>query len=189
MELRDALESSFREFDRRLDTVEPTQWTLDTPCEGWTVRELVDHVWFGCMAYLRFFEGSSYRQVVAGRPPTLAPAVAAEKYRTDAAALVTLLRAPGSLEREVRYPTREHTTGADLLVFRMWDNLMHAWDLAQALHIDDHLDDEVVALSYELILPHLDMYRDTGHLADPQPLRSGNATTQARLLRLSGRTG
>jgi hypothetical protein len=113
MELLEALESSFGEFDRRLDTVEPTQWTLETPCEWWTVCDLVDHMWFGCMAYLRFFEGSSYRHQLADRPPTLTPEIAAEKYRADAAALVTLLRAPGSLERKVHYPTRSHTTGAE----------------------------------------------------------------------------
>jgi uncharacterized protein (TIGR03086 family) len=34
-------------FNARLRLVEAEQWDLPTPCEGWTVRDLVDHVQWG----------------------------------------------------------------------------------------------------------------------------------------------
>jgi uncharacterized protein (TIGR03086 family) len=189
MDLLDALDMSFREFDQRLDAVEPPQWGLGTPCEGWSICDLVDHMWFGCMAHLRFFEGVPYRQLIAERPPTLSPETVGDQYRSVAAELVDLLRRPGSLEREVRYPGRRDTKGSHIAVFRLWDNVVHTWDLASALGTDATIDEVLVAFTMEQIAPHLDMYRSLGAVAQPSEVEAADCSLQSRLLRLSGRVG
>jgi diacylglycerol O-acyltransferase / wax synthase len=40
----ESLDRTRSEFDRRLRAVEPGEWSLETPCAGWTVRDLVNHV-------------------------------------------------------------------------------------------------------------------------------------------------
>lgn len=166
MDSLDALDMSFEEFDRRLAAVEPRQWALATPCEGWSVCDLVDHMWFGCMAYVEFFEGLTYRQVLTERPPTLTPAVVADQYRVAASSLVDVFRRPGALATEIQYPRRSHTTGTDLAVFRLFDNVVHTWDLAHALGVDEHIDEELVALTYEQVIPHIEFYRSLGALTE-----------------------
>src|SRR5258706_1452765 len=42
-----ALDVARQEFGRRLREVGPGDWDRPTPCEGWTVRDLVVHVLVG----------------------------------------------------------------------------------------------------------------------------------------------
>ena len=109
MDLLDALDRSFDEFDRRLAIVDPGAWASPTPCDGWTVRELVDHMWFGCHVYVELFGGRTYWQVLEERPPTLTADAAVGQYRQTVERLVEQFRRPGALEQDVRYQMRQHT--------------------------------------------------------------------------------
>ena len=72
------------------------------------------------------------------------------------------------------------------MIFRLFDNVVHTWDLARSLGGDEHVDDQLVDLTYEQILPHLALWRDAGHMAQALPVADIDST-QTRLLRLCGR--
>jgi uncharacterized protein (TIGR03083 family) len=55
----ESLDRARSEFDRRLRAVEPGEWSLETPCEGWTVRDLVNHVVGGNRMAVALLAGSS----------------------------------------------------------------------------------------------------------------------------------
>ena len=44
MELIDALERATEAYEQRLVAVDPRQWGQASACDGWTVKDLADHV-------------------------------------------------------------------------------------------------------------------------------------------------
>ncbi|WP_179201761.1 TIGR03086 family metal-binding protein [Streptomyces caniscabiei] len=106
----------------------PDRFGLPTPCEGWTVRDLLDHlVW----------ENIIWGGLAQGTPPTAGHAddhlgddhVAA--FETAAATARAAFRQPGLLERSVG-PAPGRRVVEQLLV----ELLVHGWDLATALGRD-----------------------------------------------------
>jgi uncharacterized protein (TIGR03083 family) len=65
MDAIEAIEVSQVEFERRLCAVRDDQWSLPTPCEKWTVRELVSHVVAGARTYLALLDGCSREEAAA----------------------------------------------------------------------------------------------------------------------------
>jgi hypothetical protein len=54
-----SLDGAHVEVRRRLEPVRGDQWDLPTPCEGWSVRDLVQHLAVGA---------TMARQILAGEP-------------------------------------------------------------------------------------------------------------------------
>jgi uncharacterized damage-inducible protein DinB len=46
-------------FEGRLRAVRPGQWSWPTPCTGWTVRDLVNHMTQGNLSYTRLLQGGT----------------------------------------------------------------------------------------------------------------------------------
>lgn len=59
MERLEALPKVQAGFERRLAEVWPEQWSAPTPCDEWTVRDLVNHVVVGARMYKAMLEGCS----------------------------------------------------------------------------------------------------------------------------------
>jgi uncharacterized protein (TIGR03086 family) len=77
----------------------------------------------------------------------------------------------------------------DYLRERTADLLIHAWDLADAIGVDDRLDEEAVVAVYEWAKPHEDRFRKTPLHFDTPVVPEAGADLQSRLLGLFGRTG
>ena len=111
-----------------IGSVQPGQWSAPTPCTDWTVRRLVDHL----IGMNRVFVALLLGEPVPVRPP--ADHVEADPvgaYRHSAATLQAVFGQPGVLDRT--YPGPLGTvTGAERLQIRLYDLLVHGWDLAQA---------------------------------------------------------
>jgi hypothetical protein len=78
-------------------------------------------------------------------------------------------------------------TGAQLLALRVLDMTVYAWDVAQALGVDDTLDHAAINFS----LAHADeveRLRIHGVFATPSVPLSADASPLERLLHLTGRT-
>lgn len=120
-------------FQATLANVGDDQWGLTTPCEGWTVADLVDHV----------IGGNGWVQGLAGRAPVEVP-------EDDKAAAVALsadgaqatFAADDGLTRMFELPFGT-MPGAAFIGLRTNDVFTHAWDLAKATGQSTDLDTEL----------------------------------------------
>jgi uncharacterized protein (TIGR03086 family) len=126
-----------------ISNIRADQWSAPTPCPGWTVRQVVNHL----IGMNRVFAA-----LLAGQPPPPRPSAdhteddPAGAFRDSAAALQTAFGRPGVLERAYQGPLGT-ATGAERLKIRLYDLLAHGWDLAQATEQPADLPDDLAAQS------------------------------------------
>lgn len=105
-----------------------TAWETATPCEGWDVRDLVEHL----VVTQRDFLAGHDLQVP---PVSLTDPAAAWAEHTGA--VQTLLEDPTVGPREYDGHFGRTTVAATMATFYGWDLLVHRWDLARALGADE----------------------------------------------------
>ncbi|MFC4560560.1 TIGR03086 family metal-binding protein [Nocardiopsis mangrovi] len=123
-----------------VEAVEEEQWSAPTPCTGWDVRELVEHLVTGQRAFAAVMGAEPPLPALDADP---APEALQEVFRTSAAALVAAFQGPGALERTVQAPVGE-VPGAVALSLQTLEHLVHGWDLAQAIGQKALFDDATV---------------------------------------------
>ena len=183
-DLTDLFRRGVAEFDRRVQAITGDQWSNDTPCTEWNVRELVNHVaaedlWTPPLLAGRTLEevGDRFDGDVLGDDPAAVWAAA----RDDAVAVVA----------DVDPVRRVHTTMGDIpaseyIAQLFADHVVHAWDLARGIGADATLDGELVAHTERMARPHEEMMRSSGVFGDRvQP--PAETDPQTRLLALYGR--
>ena len=175
------------EFDRRVQRVDATQWERPTPCAGWDVRELVDHIVTEQLWAPHLLAGATMEEVgdrfegdVLGDDPLATWEQAARAAREA-------FTAPGALDGHVHttmgeLPTSEYTRQMTM------DLAIHGWDLARAIGDDERLDPELVAALHEVWAPRADTLADSGLFAPPVEV-GGEDDLQVRLLAALGRDG
>ena len=173
------------EFGSRVQQIGDHQWAAATPDEGWSVRDLVNHIVGECLWAPPLLAGSTIAEVgdrfdgdVLGAQPKLTWAAAS-------AGAVQAVEADGAMDRTVHlsfgdFPGREYT----LQLFA--DHLIHAWDLARAIGADERLDTELVASCATWFGAVEDAYRSAGAIAARPPV-PGDADAQTLLLARFGR--
>jgi uncharacterized protein (TIGR03086 family) len=170
--------------------VRADQWDLPTPCEQWSVRQLVNHVVGGNRLFTRVLSGRPLppreqlgqraHQDQLGDDPAAA-------FRTSADELLAAFRAPGVLEREHTVPAAT-LPGPAVVHLRTVEILVHGWDLARAtgqpVPFPDELVEPEIAFS-EQLLPRLPEGRQP---FAPSRTATGDAPAIDRLAALLGRT-
>lgn len=165
--------------------VRPEHLGLPTPCEGWDVRDLLQHVVAGNLWVRPLVEGNTIDEVgdaydgdVLGDDPAGAyerssvdaDAAFSTPGATDAACAVSYGPIPGSMYARHRFV----------------DVLIHGWDLATAIGAVTALDPELVAACWDAIEPEMEMIRGSGAFGVQQELPP-DGDPQARLLAALGR--
>lgn len=161
------------------------QWSLATPCEPWTVRELLNHVvsgnwWAAELALGRTIEevGDRLDGDVLGDDPL-------EAYTESAAAADAVFRRPDAMEAPcaVSYGP---VPGAVYCGHRFIDVLVHGWDLAVATGQDRSLPPDLVDACLEVVEPQIELLAGSGLFrTDVRP--GPGAGPQERLLAMLGR--
>ena len=174
-----------QEFGRRVHLVRPDQWGCATPCTDWQVHGLVNHLVVEQLWVPPLLAGQTIAEVgdsfdgdQLGRDPIGA-------WDDASAAAHAALVEPGALDRIVHlsYGDRPAHEYAMELTF---DLVVHAWDLARALGVDENLDPELVDQVYEMAESQADLLAGSGLFAPPVPV-AGDADKQSRLIGLTGR--
>lgn len=132
------------EFARRLRLVGPDDWRRPTPCSGWDVRALVNHVIGGNVRYQLLLSGAPTEQVEATRTVDHLGDDALASFLGTAKIVVETSQENGALARIAHHATGDRT-GRELLSMRILDATIHGWDLARAIGADETLDEDVVA--------------------------------------------
>ncbi len=182
-----SLDRAHAEVRRRLELVSAQQWDLPTPCEGWSVRDLVEHMAVGATMSRQLLAGEQWTREMVVEEVSSAPDLKGEwEWRT--AEERAGFRAPGALDRTVSHPVMGDIPCSRFLGMRVGDALLHAWDLARAVSADEQLDPELVAEIWASMSPMAGFIAKSGFFGSgPSGDVGQDAPLQTRLLDLSGR--
>jgi uncharacterized protein (TIGR03086 family) len=129
-------------FDLRVRAVGEDQWTLVTPCDEWTVRELVNHVvwtqrWTPSLIgrSAPADAGKSFEGDLLGDDPVAAWAYA------EAATREAVRQA--DLDQKISTPYGEMSVD-EFLALATAEVCIHTWDLARSVGADETLDPDLV---------------------------------------------
>lgn len=175
------------EFERRITGLAPAQLGRPSPCEEWTVRDLISHVVGESILSVRLLHGADAEVAVLGLDGDILGADAPAAFATAAAAERAAFREPGAMGRTVQHPAMD-MPGAQLLGFRIGGLTLHAWDLARGSGGDETLDLELVEAVWAQLSPMAPFMAQTGVFgAGPSGMIGQDAPLQVRLLDLTGR--
>lgn len=158
-----------------------------TPCTGWTVRDVLNHMGHSARTIIDIARGGPFADPAGpgedrvGDDP-VAGWADIERWMVDT------FSDPDVLALEMDHPARR-IDGADVLVILAFDHMIHAWDLLSATGQDvSLLSPESVEWVWGQVdsgrIEIVDSQRDTGRFGPAQP-EAG--TTLEQLLRYSGR--
>lgn len=173
------------EFERAVSELPADAWERQTPAQI-TVREMVTHVVGGNRLSVDLLNGVDRRQALArladdqlGDDPV---AAAAESAEQQASAFIGT-----SPDRPVDGPGGE-VPASTLLLFRLIDLVVHAWDVRRGAGLDESLDPAAVEGLWALVEPRLPELLPYGAYGDgPSGTVTDDASTQLRLLDALGR--
>ena len=165
------------------------QWNAPTPCPEWDVRALVGHMVLGHRLFAGILRGEA--TVTAGAlDPGPADALGedpAGAYRDAAGSLLAAFGQPGVLGRTFEVPVGP-VPGIVAVHLRIVEELVHGWDLAQAIGGQPRFPDDVVERAVEFTRVKLaDVPPERSPFAPPRPV-SDLAPPIDRLAALLGRT-
>ncbi|HEX3814934.1 MAG TPA: TIGR03086 family metal-binding protein [Mycobacteriales bacterium] len=173
------------EFERRVRRVSARQWQDPTPCSGWDVRALVNHVTVEQLWAPELFRGRTIEEVgdrFAGDQLGSDPVATWERAAAGSEAAFSVEDALlGRVHLSYGLSAASHYCG-EMTV----DLVVHTWDLARAIGADERLDDELVGYAYEQGLARGTELSESGWFAAAVPVAE-DAPLPARMLALYGR--
>lgn len=173
-------------FGQELERVQRKQWSAPTPCEGWDVRGLVNHIISELLWLPPLLEGRTIEEVgdrfdgdVLGDVPqvTWASAVAAAK---------AAVAEEGVQTRTVHLSFGDFP-GSEYLGQVTSDLIVHSWDLARAVGGDGRLSPPLLGFLDEFLMPQVDLWRQAGAFGPAADAGPG-AGRQERLIAATGRS-
>ena len=183
-----ALERATTGFGHVVNGVADEAWSSASPCVGWTVRDVVNHVVGGNIMAVRLLDGASAARAIDGLfdADLLGDATQDVVRRTGAEQLTSFGR-PGALEMTVHHPATD--LPADVfLALRVAELLVHGWDIATGSGQDDHLDETAAIVLWDAIQPLLPVLVDRGVYGEgPSGSVPDDAPVSRRLLDAMGR--
>ena len=135
---------------RLVDLARGTDWERDTPCAGWTLRQLVAHMAAQHHGFAAAARGAGHQAAYWRESADMtAPG---RTYRGAATTALAAFAEPGVLGREFALPEIGGEFPGRLAVgFHFIDYVVHSWDVAAslgvALDLPDHVRDAALAVA------------------------------------------
>ena len=152
--------SAVQSADKVIQQINGDQWTAPTPCDDWSVRDVVTHL-CSPMAAIRTMAETG--RVAAPEPIETDDPIGLWNATRDS--VLNALNVPGATSQVGEFWFGESSID-DILVFAAWDQLGHAWDIAVATGRNVAADPEVVETTIGVISANADMLRSGGMMAD-----------------------
>jgi uncharacterized protein (TIGR03086 family) len=168
-------------FTARVEAIprDDPRWAAPSPCEGWTARDVVDHL----VGAHRLFFGLVGHEVPEPPPVAEDPAKA---WTATRAAMVAALEDPDVAQREYEGMFGRARFEDSVARFLCFDLLVHGWDLARAAGLDDRLDADEVRACFAAAQAFGDAMRQPGAFG-PEVPAPADADEQEKLLAFLGR--
>lgn len=166
-------------FTELVDSLQPDQLAAPTPCEGWTVRDLMIHV---------IERDRRLAAMVGGEAPKPLPAEdsLASLWRERVAWWAAGLADPERRDVVWSTPLGELSFEDATCALMTGELLIHTWDLARALGVDETLDPEAVQATLDSMSGHADALRRPGVMGPAIEPPSGS-DEQTQLIAFTGR--
>lgn len=161
------------------------QLTDASPCAGWDVRTLLNHVvsgnlWVGPLVAGQTIDevGDRFDGDVLGDDPIAT-------YDTSAAIAAAAFRGDGAMDAPVAV-SYGPVPGSIYCGHRLLDVLIHGWDLAKATGQDTNLPADLVAACTEVVTPQAELLQASGMFGSTRTVEP-DADPQTALLAALGR--
>jgi uncharacterized protein (TIGR03086 family) len=178
-------ERCVEEFVRRVRAVPGDKWASPTPCPGWNVRELVNHVVGEELWTVPMMAGATIEQVgdrFAGDVLGQDPVATAERAAREAVAAIAEPVRAGRITHLSFGDTPAEEYARQLSA----DHLVHAWDLAVSVGADAALPADVVGAVAGWFAERERWYRASGVIGE-RPDADDRGDPRRRLLIAFGR--
>jgi uncharacterized protein (TIGR03086 family) len=164
---------------------QPDRWHDSTPCEGWDVRALVNHVVSGNLWAAELAAGATIDDVGGRLDGDLLGSDPALSYVESARSAAAAFRRPGALDAmcAVSYGP---VAGSVYAGHRFVDVFIHGWDLAAATGQDTTLDVGLMKACQKVLEPQIEAFREAGAFGAGVDAPPG-ASAQTRFLARLGR--
>src|SRR6266496_6518 len=162
--------------------IAPDRWQGDTPCAGWDVRALLNHLVAGNLWAAELGAGETIEGVGDRLDGDVLGADPAAAYTASADAAAAVFRRPGALDAPcaVSYGP---VPGSVYAGHRFVDVFIHGWDLAAATGQDTTLDVGLLEACQKILEPQLAAFREAGAFSgeiDVPPAASAQTRFLAR---------
>ncbi|MGH1488143.1 MAG: maleylpyruvate isomerase family mycothiol-dependent enzyme [Acidimicrobiales bacterium] len=128
-----ALRTLSRLLSDLLLSIEDDQWTLGTPCDGWDLAGLVDHITGGNWFSIRILDGQSAESAMQDTMQQFAGGSASkEQALTSVADQLGAFEQLGRLDQICHHVAGE-LPGRQVVRLRLHDLIVHSWDLSQTI--------------------------------------------------------
>ena len=167
--------------------IPPDHWHDATPCDGWEVRALVNHLVSGNLWAAELATGATIDDVGGRLDGDLLGSDPALSYAESAKSAAAAFRRPSALDAPcaVSYGP---VPGSVYAGHRFIDVLIHGWDLAAATGQDTTLDQGLMEACQKIVEPQLHAFREAGAFGREIDVPPG-ASAQTRFLARLGRSG
>lgn len=152
MDLLTALDDAQQAFADRLARVRDDQWSLPSVCRSWTVFGLASHVISATRTYAALHAGATRDQATSVFIAEVDDDDLLGAYQRAAADVLAGFREPGVFERTYPHPTLD-MPGSQLIVWRLLDDTLHAWDLARSIGADEQLPVRSLEVVWSFVEP------------------------------------
>jgi len=183
--LVELFEAASDTFDDKLHQVDADRWADPTPCTDWDVRALVNHVVGEHRWVVPLMAGRTIADVGTELDGDLLGEDPMAAWHHATAPSHAAFAEPDAMGSTVHLSYGDERAGAycEQLVF---DNLVHAWDLARAIGADDELPPELVEWATGWATPIMPMLTGSGAFGEMLAVPD-DADAQTRLLAMVGR--
>jgi len=180
---RALLPAAAERFGALVRAVPPGGWPAPTPCAGWTVRDLVNHLVVEHLWVPPLLAGTTVADVgdrfdgdVLGDDPVAA---------WDAAIAASMRSWAMAREDQEVDLSAGPAAAAEYAEQMLLDLVVHAWDLARAAALDDSLDPQQARHVLAYVEPRAAAWAATGIFAEP--VTTSRTDDAGRLVALTGR--
>ena len=176
------------ETNRVVDGIEPSQLDDPSPCDEWTVRDVLNHITSGATMFAVCVRDGSISDEQLGELMVSDNLGTDYKgaFRDASAAALAAFDEPGAVDKMVKLPFGEMPAGMAINI-AIFDVATHTWDLARSTGQQMQLDPEVLAAAYELAQAMIPNMRANGVVGE-EVIVAVDAPMEDRLAGLAGRT-
>jgi len=158
--------------------VSASQLGNPTPCEKWSVQDLLDHILGGLSVQISVMTDGAEKA-----PDAAANSLA--RYEAGTSKVVEVANIPGMMEKQLQSPFGP-ITGAPWMMGSFMDTLIHTWDLAKATGQNTDMDPALAEACYAAFAPQIEQFRGPETFG-PAVEVTGTASIQDKLLGIMGR--
>jgi uncharacterized protein (TIGR03086 family) len=176
-------DKAIHSLDALVNRIRPDQWGQLTPCSEWNLRALVEHLITEARWTAPLLSGLTIDEVGSTLDEPLDPDPVLAWSRAKATAQDAAR--DRQFDETVVHLSSGETPAQEYLRQLTADYLIHGWDIAITLGLNDVLDPELVSRVADWLPAHAAAYRDAGMINAPATHTEDDP--QTRLLAMFGR--